>query len=100
MRRSTLAERISKSLGPHHLSRRSGSVQAFHTRSRGASNTREMTNSNSPTCLASLFATAIILLLFSLCLNVAQIIFKAVQRFVPEVTVGLKPAINSLERFR
>ncbi len=34
-----------KPFGPHQCFMRSGSVNAFHTRSRGASNTREMTKS-------------------------------------------------------
>src|SRR5947208_1278664 len=34
-----------KPFGPHHCARRSASVQAFHTSSRGASKTRLMMNS-------------------------------------------------------
>src|SRR5215213_10062323 len=39
-----------KPLGPHHCFMRSGSVNAFHTRSRGASKVREITKSMFSVC--------------------------------------------------
>src|SRR4026207_2341777 len=45
-RRSTVQWVTLKPFGPHHCFKRSASVHAFHTRSRGASKTRLMMNSS------------------------------------------------------
>src|ERR1700719_1569148 len=88
-RSSSLWMRDVKPFGPHQCSRRSGSVSAFHTRSRGASKTRVTTSARSPDSAAALlFAAILVLLLFRfLLLQFAQIVLEAVERFLPETAI-------------
>src|SRR6266852_9842886 len=54
---------VVKPFGPHHCPMCSGSVHAFHTSSRGASNTRVPRISRSPTSAAFLLSAAMLRLL-------------------------------------
>src|SRR3954467_14550375 len=63
-RKANLMTRIVAPFGPHHCASASASVHAFHTRIRGASNTREMVNSSvrlSPVTCALLAGTVLLL---------------------------------------
>src|SRR5258706_11933001 len=76
-------------LGPHHCFIRSGSVKHFHTRSRGASKTRLMTNS------CGLFSSATF---FLLGLDFSEVIVETVEAFFPEAAVVLDPFGDVFQR--
>src|SRR5438105_12637280 len=84
-----------KPFGPHHCIRRSRSVQALNTMSRGASNTRVMTNSRSAAAATALLFPATLLLLR---LKFPQVIVQAIEAFVPESAVAVDPVGDVLER--
>src|ERR1700689_2276046 len=81
---------------------RSSSVNARHTRSRGASKTRVMTSTRSADSAAILFFAAIFLFLrvrFAL-LQLAQIILEAIEGLLPETAIVFEPIRRVLERSR
>src|SRR3990172_915993 len=88
-----------KSLGPHHFLKRSGSVHACHTRSRGASNTRVMTRSFDavPAGVAVvLFGSLPVLLLAAsmlllLRLHFPQVVVQAIEPGFPMPAVTFHP---------
>src|SRR5258708_2519258 len=90
---------VVKPLGPHHTLICFGSVHAFQTISRGASNMRVMTISRSDTASLFLFAATGFSFPF-LCLNFAQVRVQAIEALFPEFPVALDPAGNILERRR
>src|SRR5580692_787484 len=90
--------------GPHHCSMCAGSFQAFHTRLRGALNTRVITRSHSEDSiavwvLARGFA-AIGLLLFSrfLLFQLTQVIVEPVKTLLPKTAIVLDPSRDILQR--
>src|ERR1017187_1859288 len=89
---------VVKPFGPHHLMMCFGSVHAFQTGSRGASNTRVMTISRSEVASATLplFAAIAFSFLF-LGLDFAQIGVQPIEAFFPELAVALHPIGNILE---
>src|SRR5579862_5824453 len=74
-----------------------GSVHTFHTSSRGASKTREITNSCSVDGVEGLFSATMIPLLF---LQLMQIIVQPIETLLPETTVLPHPIGNLLEPLR
>src|SRR5258708_34974385 len=84
-----------KPCGPHHCAICFGSVHAFHTRSRGASKTRVMTNSRSGGGVVGLFFSVMFLLLV---LQLVQIIVQAFEALIPETAIVLHPVRDLLER--
>src|SRR5580658_10246729 len=85
---------------PHHGLMRASSVNARHTRSRGASKTRLMTSTRSAGSAAMLFFAAIFLFLrvrFAL-LQLAQIVLEAIERLLPETAIVFEPVRRVLER--
>src|ERR1700684_311559 len=93
-----------KPFGPHHRSRRSGSVSAFHISSRGASKTRVTTSSRAADSVALLLLASILVLLFLRLrfglLQLAQIVLEAIECFIPETAIVLQPVRRILERTR
>src|SRR4051794_21568602 len=87
---------VVKPVGPHQWTTCFGSVQASHTRSRGALTTRLMTISRSAVAVSGLiFLSAILLLLF---LNFTQVILETVEALFPELTVIFDPLRDVFER--
>src|ERR1700685_2776594 len=79
---------------------RSSSVNARHTRSRGASKTRVMMSTRSAGEAAALFFAAIFLFLrvrFAL-LQLAQIVLEAVERLLPETAIMFESVRRVPER--
>src|SRR5579872_6439803 len=72
--------------GPHHCARCFGSVHILNTRARGASITRVSTSSY-PTHVSRLSAFMLLLL----CLQLADVVFKAIETLVPQPPVLLDP---------
>src|ERR1051325_6019921 len=95
---------VLKPLGPHHLAIRSGSVNACHTSSRGASSSRWWTISRSAVGEAglsfSLIACMTFLLVMLLLFQLAQIGVQPVQPLFPDVAIFFHPVGNALERPR
>src|SRR3990170_8559442 len=92
-----------KPFGPHQLMKCSGSVQALHTSSRGASNTRSMTSACSVDVVGALLASAICVLLLSLLLtllNLSEVFVQAIETLLPEAAISFQPFIGVLERAR
>src|SRR5829696_439087 len=77
--------------GPHHSFKRCGSVKAFHTKSRGASKTRLMTNS----CRLFPSATS-----FLPGLNFLQISVEPIEALFPKPAVVLDPVRRVFQRAR
>src|SRR5580692_7274131 len=92
-RRSSFWMREVKPFGPHQCSRRSGSVSAFHTSSRGALKTRVTISARSVDSAAVLLlASILVLLLFRVTLlQLAQIVLEPVERFLPETAIVFEP---------
>src|ERR1700736_279355 len=65
-RRSLFDAITVKPFGPHHCFMRSGSVNACHTSSRGASNTRVMTNSELVVAAVAVLVVAALAVVMSL----------------------------------
>src|SRR4051794_20399075 len=82
--------------GPHHSVRCLGSVQTFHIRSRGASNTRDMTKS-SVVPSWGLFPAATFPLLG---LHIAKVFIEPIEAFGPKLAIALEPVVDVLERAR
>src|SRR5215510_852533 len=107
-RRSTLQAGEVNSLGPHQRIKCSGSVQAFHTSSRGASKTRVMTISRPADLLSELsfFAAILFLLGFRLSvlrlafLQLAKILVQTVEALLPVATITPHPIGDLLEGTR
>src|SRR5688572_12788192 len=74
---------------------RSGSVNAFQTRSRGASNVREMTNGSIvEPAVGSLLTSATLPLL---CLQFVKVLAQPIQTFVPEAAIAFEPVVDVLQ---
>src|SRR5262245_55194781 len=94
VRRSYALVVVVKPFGPHNCVRCSGSVQAVHTSSRGASYSRDaMIICGS--CARSILFLAATLLLPGL--QFPQVNVQSVESFFPEAAVFLEPAIDALE---
>src|SRR5215203_451448 len=78
---------VSKLAGPYHRATSSGSVQARHTRSRGASNTRVIRTSRLP-AVTSLIAISFL----------AQMRIEPVHPSLPGLLAGLHPLDRVVER--
>src|SRR5580658_8298672 len=91
-RRSSVAFSMVKPLGPHQRARPSGSVQALHTRLRGASKTRVMTSAGSPAggALLSFFPSMPLLL----GLQLFQVIAQPVEVLFPKPAIVAKPVVD------
>src|SRR5262249_25681602 len=85
---------VVKPLGPHHDEICAGSVQAWNTNSRGASNTRVITISAA--LPAALLADILLLLLF----EILQILVQPVEALLPPPPVMIHPLGDFLERRR
>src|SRR5688572_13638395 len=104
--RHTPPSRISKALvvvvkpsGPHQCARCLGSLQARHTRSRGASNSRIVTiASGARSRSTTLFLAATFLLRLFLGLQLAQIVLEPVQPVFPKPAIALQPVVDALQR--
>src|SRR5262245_33588718 len=94
-RKSILHDAILKPFGPHQCIRCSHSVNAFHTRSRGASKTREITNSFTAAAASFLAATFLLLRL-----QRTQIVVEPVETRFPEAAVLLEPVVDAVQRRR
>src|SRR5258705_238185 len=79
---------ISTPFGPNHFCSSFGSAHAFQTTWRGASNTREITNSSGLLISLLAFSAGIFLLLF---LQFAQVLVKAIEAVFPEPAVVIEP---------
>jgi hypothetical protein len=90
---SSLRTCVVKPFGPHQWVRRSSSVNAFQTRSRGASKTRVMTSSRSADSPVLLLPAAIFLslLLRFVLLQMTQIILEAIETLVPKPAIVVEP---------
>src|SRR5216110_1454841 len=86
-----------KPFGPHQRSRRSGSVHALKTSSRGASKTRVMTSSPAAGFLAAL-GSGLLAAMLLLVLQLTQIVVQAIEALLPEVAIGLHPVGDLLQR--
>src|SRR5687768_4172692 len=75
--------------GPHHSFMRCGSVKAFHTKSRGASKTRVMTNSSRLFLSSTLFLPG---------LDFPKVIVETVKALFPKAAVLLDPFGNVFQR--
>src|SRR5438445_10339905 len=79
-----------------------GSVHAFQTSSRGASNTRQMAKSRSADGSVGLISFAAMmfsfLLGFSLCLQFMQIVVQTIKTLLPKTPVAFEPVHRLLER--
>src|SRR6202171_4878659 len=84
---------VVKSFGPHQEPMCSGSVQAWKTRSRGASNTRVKTISRSAALVLALLAAMLLLLVFQF----TQIIVQTIEALLPETAIVLRPVGDFLE---
>src|ERR1041384_377725 len=85
-RKSILHDTILKPFGPHQCIRCSHSVNAFQTRSRGASKTREITNSFTAAAVSFLAATLLLLRL-----QRTQIVVEPVETLFPEAAILFEP---------
>src|ERR1700716_3179848 len=88
---------VVKPSGPHHCARCLGSVHAFHTRLRGASNTRVPISARGSCSSSRLFFTSTLLLLH---LQFTQIYVQSIEAFLPEAAVAFEPVVNALEGAR
>src|SRR5215218_10170112 len=86
---------VTNPLGPHHCVRCFGSVQTSNTSSRGALRIRVATISRSPTSVAGMLPSFILLLLL---LKFLEVFVQAVETLVPEPAVMLHPLGHALER--
>src|SRR5918995_960259 len=75
--------------GPHHSFRRCGSVKAFHTKSRGASKTRVMTNSSRLFLSSTFFLPG---------LDFPQVIVETVKALFPKTAELLEPFCHVFQR--
>src|SRR5262245_41399315 len=97
-RRSIWATGAVKSFGPHHFLKCSGSVHAFHTSARGASNTRVITRSCPVRAAVSvaLFVAMFLLLVFQL----VQVLVQPIEPFLPDLSITLHPVDHVPQRLR
>src|SRR6266702_1651082 len=92
---------VSNRRGPHQRDMCSHEVCASNTSSRGASNTRVMTNSRSPWVVTvSLLPLAGIAFLLSSSLELLQVLVQPVVALLPEFAVPLDPLVCFLQRPR
>src|SRR5581483_6481298 len=84
-----------KPCGPHHCARCFGSVQAFQTSSRGASNTRTRSSCFASTLSLLALVTGMRFLLF---LQFAQIFVETIEALLPESSIFVDPFGDVFER--
>src|SRR6185312_7971222 len=89
-----------KPFGPHHCARCLASVNAVHTVSRGAANTRVPTIARASCARSRLFCSATVLLLWLLCLQRLEVIVEAVEPLLPEPPIVVEPLVDALEGSR
>src|SRR6185295_7880532 len=107
-RRSNALVVVEKPSGPHHFARCWGSVHTAKTRSRGASSTRVPIMAGGSSASSKLFfpdtrlllprPCLFLLLLLLLRLQLAQIIFEAIEALFPKAAVAFEPVVDALER--
>src|SRR5271169_5158519 len=100
-RKSALRTVLGKPRGPSQRTIRSGSVQAFQTKSRGAFKMRVMTSTRPSGCTAALLFAGMFLLLLDFQfahLQLAQILLQTIEALLPETAIVLQTVGGVLER--
>src|SRR5688500_8453060 len=96
-RTSSSTTGVVKFLGPHHCPAALGSANAFHTSSRGASNTRVITSSRLPAPDALSTALSFAAMQFLLGLNLTEVLVQAIEAQLPHAAITLHPIGDVLE---
>src|SRR5216683_3560109 len=91
-RSSSFATLTLKPFGPNHFSRCPASVNACHTRLRGASKSRVVTNSPLPALAGVLFSDMLLLLFALFFFQLTQVGVQPVKALLPEAAVLLHPS--------
>src|SRR5256712_4861877 len=97
-RTSILSTVVEYRLGPHHLGISLGSVHAFHTSSRGASNVCLVTSSRSDFLTNLLFAGMFVFLLSSCITDFFQVFVQSGEAVLPEDAVSGEPTERRAQR--
>src|SRR5262245_61837876 len=88
---------VVKPFGPHHCAKCLGSVQAWNTRSRGASKTRVATIAVGSRSRSMLFLADTLLLLG---LQGTKILIEPIEALFPQAAIAFQPVVNALQRIR
>src|SRR5258708_17842861 len=82
--------------GPHHCSKCFGSIHAFQTSLRGASNVRIRMSSCFGDFAAGLFFVLVLICLLPF-LQFFEVVVQAVETFIPKILKTLRPFVNRLQ---
>src|SRR5437867_985494 len=97
-RTSILSTTVEYRLGPHHLGISFGSVHAFHTSSRGASNVCVVTSSRSDFLTNLLLAGMFVFLLSSCITDFFQVFVQSGEAVLPQDAVSREPTERRAQR--